>query len=56
MCIGKHAKVAGMDDNKNCFGTFVYLEARGTRESVTTGAEESTKYGKAGYNAFKKLK
>jgi hypothetical protein len=28
----------------------------GTRESVTTGAEESTKYGKAGYNAFKKLK
>jgi hypothetical protein len=28
----------------------------GTRESVTTGGEESTKYGKAGYNALKKLK
>jgi hypothetical protein len=28
----------------------------GTHESVRTGAEQSTKYGKAGYNSFKKLK
>jgi len=28
MCIGKHAKVAGMDVSKNCFETFVNLGAR----------------------------
>jgi hypothetical protein len=27
-----------------------------THESVTVGGEESTKYGKVGYNASKKLK
>jgi hypothetical protein len=56
MCIGKHVKLARMDDNENCFRNFCVPGSPTTRESVRTRAEQSTKYGKAGYNSFKKLR
>jgi hypothetical protein len=58
MCIGNHANFEGGWDGRErkLLRKFCEPGSPGTHESVTTGAEEWTKYGKMGYNAFKKLK